>query len=164
MRKYYAAVFLVLGLAGFVWYAWSQAPEQQSCETNPLLTKTTVSAHGHQLQAEVVTKEVDKIQGLSDRHCLEEGRAMLFVYDLPGDYCFWMKGMHFPIDMLWLDQDKKIVTIHPNVSPDTYDRRKSPEDNSFASFCPERPAQYILETNAGVAKRFGWELGSTLSF
>lgn len=154
MRKYYAAAFVFLSLIGVVWYARARAPEAQVCDTNPALATTAVSGNGSSVQAEVATAGEDQVRGLSGRNCLGEGRAMLFPYDLPGDYCFWMKDMRFSIDMIWLDEEKKIVTVRDKVKPDSYP----------ASFCPERPARYVLEVEAGAAEAYGWGVGTALAF
>ena len=69
---------------------------------------------------------------------------MLFVYNKPGDYRFWMKDTKIPLDMFWINSDKQIVHIEKDVQPSSY-----PE-----SFGSEEPAQYVLETNAGFAKKY----------
>lgn len=125
------------------------------CEINRDLGQTTISAKGRNVTAEVVRDEAEKAKGLSDRKCLGEGKGMLFAYDTTGDFCFWMKDMNFPIDMLWINDDKTIVTVEPRVSPDTYPAK---------TFCPDRPAQYVLELNAGVAEDSGWGVGTKLKF
>ena len=80
---------------------------------------------------------------------------MLFVYgDASTERCFWMKDMNFAIDMIWLDKDRQIVTIQSNVSPDSYPK----------SFCPDKPAQYVLEVNSGFAKQSGWLVGTKFEF
>lgn len=79
---------------------------------------------------------------------------MLFTYELSGDYCYWMKDMKFDIDMIWLDEDKTIVTVKDNVSPDTYPQ----------SFCPDRPASFVIELAAGMAAKYDWQVGTQLSF
>lgn len=62
--------------------------------------------------------------------------------------------MNFAIDMIWLDEDKKIVTTQNSVAPDTYPQ----------SFCPDQPAQYIVEVQAGKSKDSGWQVGTQFEF
>ncbi len=93
--------------------------------------------------------------GLSGRESIADDRGMMFVFDqATTSNCFWMKDMQFSIDMIWLDSDKKVVTIRDNVSPDTY-----PE-----SFCPVSDAKYGLEIGAGQAMELEIREGSQLSF
>lgn len=143
-------MLILAGSAG----SWRWLAGRQQCDEQPVLKTVQVSGNGHVIRAEHAKEETDKVRGLSGKACLLDGDGMLFSYALPGDYCFWMKDMRFPIDMIWLDDDRKIITVRADVSPDTYPQ----------SFCPERPAKYILETQAGVASRYGWRDGVILSF
>ncbi len=109
---------------------------------------------GRQFKAEVVHSEATQKQGLSDRTHLPLQNAMLFVFDKAAERCFWMKDMHFSIDIIWLNDEKQIVNIEPDVSPATY-----PE-----SFCPGSPARYVLEINAGLSQRLGLKVGQQVQF
>ncbi len=62
--------------------------------------------------------------------------------------------MHFSVDMIWLDANKKVVHIAPDVSPNTFPHQ----------FCPGVKAQYEIELNGGVATRTGIRGGQTLNF
>ncbi|MBI2482501.1 MAG: DUF192 domain-containing protein [Candidatus Vogelbacteria bacterium] len=76
--------------------------------------------------------------GLSGRESLAQDTGMLFIFDKPGRYGFWMKEMRFAIDIIWLDSEWRIVGIHYNINPSTYP----------TVFYPTEPAQYVLEVNA----------------
>lgn len=104
------------------------------------------------LKLEKVTTEAGRIQGLSDRLSMPQNRGMLFVFDESGQQCMWMKDMHFGLDMLWLNENKEIVKIAENATPDTYPN----------SFCSEIPAKYVLELNSGLAQKSGLKLGQKL--
>ena len=93
-------------------------------------------------------------RGLSYRQSLAPQTGMLFVFDTPGMYYFWMKDMNFPIDIIWLDQNKKVVHIEHSLSPSTY-----PD-----SFGPDTPTQYVIEIPAGEAKDVGLSKGGVVSF
>lgn len=116
--------------------------------------RPTTSFGSVNLQLEKVATEDAIIKGLSGRQSLGQNQGMLFVFDKPEVQCFWMKDMNFPLDILWLDADQKVVTIKANVSPDTF-----PD-----SFCPTQPAQYVLEVNAGLANSAGVTEGTQLNF
>ena len=62
--------------------------------------------------------------------------------------------MHYSLDMIWLDANKKIVYMAQNVTPQSF-----PD-----SFCASTPAQYVLELNAGEAKHSGMRVSQQLSF
>lgn len=128
-----------------------EASTDQVCDSNPSLQTVTISGGSGTVVAEIAK---DKVLGLSGRNCLNHGRGMLFAYPTTSDYCFWMKDMKFSIDMIWLDEEKKIVTIHKNATPESYP----------GTFCPTQPAMYILEVPAGYADTVGWQDGTQLQF
>ncbi len=94
-------------------------------------------------------------KGLSGRTAISDKEGMMFVFDEPSESnCFWMKDMNFSIDMIWLDENKEVINLSREVSPDTY-----PE-----SFCPTGPAKYGLEIGSGRAGVLEIEPGETLRF
>ena len=103
---------------------------------------------------EVVETQAEREKGLSGRKALTANSGMLFVFEQQGKHCFWMKDMNFPLDIIWLNSEKQIIHIVPNVKPATY-----PND-----FCPDAPAKYVLELNAGQAQALDLLVGSRLSF
>ena len=80
-----------------------------------------------------------RTQGLSGRQNLPDDTVMLFAFDVPGRLGFWMKDMLFPIDIIFLDENMKVVNYFDNVKPETY-------PNVFYS---ESDSKYVIEMNAG---------------
>ena len=109
----------------------------------------TVNNHSYSLL--LADTEAQREQGLGGRTSLPLDKGMLFRFRSPGSRCFWMRGMHFPLDIIWMDSRHRIIAIAHGVSPATY-----PE-----SFCPQEAAQYVLEINAGQAQRYGIDVGET---
>jgi uncharacterized membrane protein (UPF0127 family) len=103
---------------------------------------------------EVADTQASRELGLGKRASLPHDHGMLFVFAKSAPECFWMKDMHFPLDIIWANVNKQVTYIEPNVSPATY-----PE-----SFCPSKPALYVIELNAGVAANAGMRVGETLDF
>lgn len=103
---------------------------------------------------EIARTSQEKTKGLSDRDSLCESCGMIFVYQNPGYYSFWMKDMNFPIDIIWLNQNKEVVFIKENLSPETY-------PNSYG---PNLKSQYVLEFNAGFAKEHNLKFGDKIEF
>lgn len=77
--------------------------------------------------------------GLGGREALLPDQGMLFVFPESGMHTFWMKDMHFSIDILWIGENGTIVSMLSSVSPETYPK----------VFAPKESARYVLETNAG---------------
>ena len=104
------------------------------------------------LKIEEVSSTEDKQLGLGGRQRIADDYGMLFVFQDSGKHCFWMKDMHFPIDILWLDESKKVIYIAAHVPPESFP----------ASFCPDKDAIYVLEVQAGLAAKSGVDVGSQL--
>lgn len=94
-----------------------------------------------------------RIKGLSGRENLPPRTGMLFVFERPAEQCIWMKDMSFSLDIIWLDEAKKITKIEQNVSPDTYP----------ATFCADE-TKYVIELNSGDAQDLGLSPDQQLEF
>ena len=100
-----------------------------------------------------------RAQGLSGHKPLADNEGMLFIFDKPGMYGFWMKDMLFAIDIIWLAPSEvegisKIVHMEKNISPNTYPK----------VFAPKEYTQYVLEVNAGIAEKNNWAVGDEVKF
>lgn len=102
---------------------------------------------------DIASSKTDQQKGLGGRKSLAQNRGMLFVFDTPGTQCFWMKDMHFAIDIIWLDAAKKMTSVVPSVSPNTYPMQ----------YCGDATTKYVIELNAGEAKRAGLTVGQRVS-
>ena len=102
------------------------------------------------LEVEVADTRASRELGLSGRTQIGDDEGLLFVFDVPGRYGFWMKGMKFPLDVAWINQNGVIVDIERNLTPDTYPK----------AYTNQSDASYVLEINAGLAEKFGLYLGS----
>jgi uncharacterized membrane protein (UPF0127 family) len=114
---------------------------------------------GKSLTVEVMISDADRQRGLMFRESLAQDRGLLFVFESAGHYPFWMKNCKFPIDILWLDENARVVYVAENVPP----CRKDPCPN-YGPSPPARPAVYVLEINAGQSKREKIVRGSKLDF
>lgn len=118
----------------------------------PLGHRITVgSAH---FRVRIADTEAARTRGLSGTAPLKESEGMLFVFPAPTNVSFWMKDMSYPLDMVWIDAQKKVVGIAAATMPDTY-----PE-----TFSPSAPVQYVLEIRGGEASRSGIQVGDPVSF
>ena len=92
-------------------------------------------------------------QGLSDRKSLPDNHIMLFAFNDAQNWGFWMKHMHFPLDMVWLDEDYRVVTAMSDILPSSYPQ----------VFYPTKPAKYVIEANIGFVKKFTITAGTQLT-
>ncbi len=91
-------------------------------------------------------------RGLSGRSKMNDGLGMIFMYTNEEQRCFWMKDMNFAIDIIWASPDKRVTHVEYGLDPNTYPKQ----------YCAT--AQYVIELNAGQAKRNGFKTGSQLNF
>lgn len=103
----------------------------------------TLKISGQTIYLEKADTPEARQKGLSGRKTLAKNRGMLFIFDKPDTYCMWMKDTQIDLDILWLDENKVVTKIHKNVQPSTYPN----------SFCPEKPAKYVVELRAGMVQK-----------
>lgn len=113
-----------------------------------------VEVNNTRIPVEIVETPEAQAQGLSGRESLPRNSGMLFILSEPRTPSFWMKDMRFAIDIIWISEEKKIVGIERNVSPDTYPQ----------TFSPAVPARYVLEVNGGLATQHSIKQGDSVAF
>jgi len=112
---------------------------------------------GHRISLEIADDETEQRKGLSARDSLPKDKGMLFKFKKADTHTFWMKDMRFPIDIIFINNDK-IVTIHHNV-PAFMDTNKTP---NLTIYAPKSPADKVIEINAGLAKEYEIKEGDTI--
>lgn len=118
--------------------------------------KSTVTIDGHTFYVRIVKTEKDKEIGLSNTSSLPKNQGMLFVFDKPDYYAFWMRNMKFPIDIIYI-ANKKIVTIFPNAPA------LKNANETLSIYKPHQAADIVLEINAGLASQYHFSVGDTVS-
>ena len=106
------------------------------------------------LHVQIANTPALREQGLSGHAPLKPDQGMLFIFPKSGTYGFWMKDMLFPLDMVWIRSDKTVASVTENISPDTYP----------SIFFPPGDIQFVLELNAGAAKKSGIATSTKLVF
>lgn len=101
---------------------------------------------------EVANSDASRQLGLGNRTQLPADSGMLFTGTPTQQQCYWMKDMHFALDIIWLDASKKVTHIEQNLSPSSYPQ----------TYCS--PAKDIIELNAGTIARAHIKLGQTLRY
>ncbi|MHB8831356.1 MAG: DUF192 domain-containing protein [Patescibacteria group bacterium] len=122
----------------------------------PIRGAMKVDINGTQISVMVADTEVAHKQGLSGYERIKDDQGMLFLFDQPYKYMFWMKDMKFPLDIIFI-RDGRIVDMASDLPAPK-------EGESPATFTPNEMADRVLEVNAGTAKKFGWSLGTEVKF
>lgn len=113
-------------------------------------TENFVVINDQKIYVEMADTPAKRVQGLSNRKSLPQNHGMLFVFDDYNITNFWMKDMHFPIDIIWI-KDDLIIGIQKNIplQPLKY-------------YTPSKPINYVLEVNAGYADRHNIKIGDRI--
>jgi uncharacterized membrane protein (UPF0127 family) len=94
-------------------------------------------------------------KGLSGVENLGVSGGLLMVFQGDDDWGIWMKDMKIPLDIIWLNNEKKVIHIVTDASPDL---------GTSKIFTPDDPARYVLEVQAGSVKKSAIKIGDTASF
>lgn len=153
MNKIKDVFFLILGIAIVIWsfYMFLQKPAPAHYQSQP--TVSTIKVGDESIRIEIADTDAERAQGLSGRAMLEESHGLLFVFENPGMYGFWMKDMLFPIDIIFLDVNLKVINVYEGVEPSTFP----------TLFYPLVHTKYVLEINSGEASRVGIDTGVQVS-
>ena len=111
---------------------------------------------GTTIQAELALTPEQRARGLMFRDRLDPDRGMLFVFPEASFHDFWMKNCRFPIDIIWLSPEKKIVHIERAVPPC--------EKDPCPTYGSLRKAQYVLEVVADLSHQEELRLGDSIEF
>ncbi len=107
------------------------------------------------IKLEVAKTSREQQIGLSEHTSLADDRGMIFLYDKPDYYSFWMRNMKFPIDIIFLNGET-IVTVHKNVQP------PKSETDGLPLYTSDEPANRVLELKAGKADEFDLKKGDKI--
>ena len=139
------ALLLILISLFFVYYNF-QSQESVGGKMLSLKVNNTY------INVEIADTAEERARGLSGRSSISEGDGMLFIFDKPAFHSFWMKEMNFPIDIIWIGEDYKIVDITKSVFPDSFPQ----------TFQSQAPVKYVLEVSAGLSDRRNIKVGDNV--
>ena len=115
-----------------------------------------ISTSGKELsvQAELAITSRDHELGLMYRDDLCENCAMFFVFDSNVTNGFWMKNCLIPLDVIFIDQDGRVVDIKEDFEPC--------EQDPCPIYVPQEPYRYVLEVNSGWCRKNDVDLEAVL--
>ena len=118
-----------------------------------------VTIEGVTVDATVARTSNEQQLGLGYRDGLEDGTGMLFIYADPSPRSFWMKGMRFCLDIIWIEGDE-VVGAAESVCPES----AGTPDSDLPSYVSPEPVRYVLEVPAGWMEANGIEAGAQVTF
>ena len=116
-----------------------------------------VELAGQRYSVEIAANDAERARGLMFRDTLPAGHGMLFIHERQEPQAYWMKNTRIPLDILYFDNTRKLVSQQRDVPP-----------CSLGDACPpypsDAPARFVLELNAGEAARLQLDEGAELHF
>jgi len=109
---------------------------------------------GHTFRLEIARTPAEKARGYMYRDKVGRKEGMLFLFPDSDFHPFWMKNCKIPLDIIWLDQELRVVYVEPMAPPCRAD--------PCPGYMPMRKAQYVLEVRAGISDRAGLRLGDPI--
>jgi uncharacterized protein len=115
------------------------------------LAAIRLNAGMHIIQAEVAQTPGQRQIGLMNRPAMGANEGMLFVFEQPGQQCFWMKNTLLPLSIAFLRDDGTVVNIE-DMKPQSLD-----------SHCSAKEVRYALEMNVGWFAKRGIKTGARIT-
>ena len=105
------------------------------------------------IDLEIADTDFDRQLGLMKRKSMEENQGMLFIFPDEEMKSFWMRNTFISLDMIFVNRQREIVTIHKNT--------RVLSDQSYPS---SKPAIYVVEVVAGFTNKFNIKEGDKISW
>jgi uncharacterized membrane protein (UPF0127 family) len=122
---------------------------------------------GTRVSVEVADTDDERARGLMFRDRLPQNEGMVFIFETPGFYPFWMQNCLIALDLIWLDPAARVVSVAESVPPCRFADCPPP---CASPQCPTYPpaagtsALYVVEVAAGFAKQHKVKVGDQLTF
>jgi uncharacterized protein len=111
---------------------------------------------GEQVYLEVADSAEERMMGLFFLDALPEDRGMIFIFDKGEPVRLWTRGYHFPVDILWLDEEFELVSIEEEVP--------LCEKDPCPNYTPgDERAQYAIKISSGQTRERGLKIGDRLN-
>lgn len=120
-----------------------------------MATAYVIFGDGTRVCAEVADTDAARSRGLMFRGVSGDETGMLFVFDRADRYGFWMKDVPTPLDIIWLDSRRRVLSIVDSAPP--CDRQPCP------TYHPAADAVFVLEVSGGFARRHAVTIGDTVT-
>jgi uncharacterized membrane protein (UPF0127 family) len=130
-----------------------QKENQYEANTIPLTLP-----NGQVIRVEVMIRDEDMAKGMMFRDEMKAGHGMLFFHPRVANTTYWMYQVRIPLDIIWLDANRKVVEMVENAPP----------CKTIASKCPNYGGKelslYGLELAGGTARKYGLRVGESVVF
>jgi uncharacterized membrane protein (UPF0127 family) len=150
-RKAFLLILIVTAVVGIILVAAQFALSYYDARANAVKTEFK----GGTAYLKLANTPEARVQGLSGVKKMPRDSGLLMDFQADSKWGIWMKDMYIPLDILWLDKDKKVIYII---------REAHPELGTTKTFEPKDPARYVIELNSGAASRYMVTVGDVIQF
>lgn len=159
MKKFLIQVILILTVIGVALYLYTSG----STFTNlPFMPASPIfkqlQINNAILKVEIADTQARRSKGLGGRQSIASDEGMLFIFPKADKYPFWMKGLSFPLDFVWIRGDK-VIEILPNILPPA----SGQQDASLPIYQSSEPVDKVLEVLGGTTERLNIKTGDTVN-
>lgn len=154
---------MLIGLLAFFFYRNYRNPAELPSAGDTVATGLNPAIQGNltfhsgenarTIDIEIARSAYEHSKGLMDRTSLPHNHGMLFIFEDMQPRSFWMRNTRISLDIIYVDDQKKVVSIQKNATP-----------MSEESLPSTGPAQYVVEVNAGFTDLYDIKPGDSLSF
>lgn len=148
-RRLALALALLAIVAGLM-INFRQSAELKTVSIEDDVIKKEIKINKCSFEVEIADNERSRAQGLSNREKICDKCGMLFLFSQKDTYGFWMRAMHFPLDIVWISEDQ-IMEVTEQIPADSWD-----------TFFPKEAVNRVLELNAGDVERCKIKVGDKL--
>lgn len=160
MKKFTIQIVLLLLVTGIAIYYFGPigGSTKRDIPFLPSPTKTSnVVINDVTIKAEIADTDSKRSMGLSGREKLGENEGMLFIFAKSDKHAFWMKGLSFPLDFIWI-KDNTIVDILEDIPAP----KSGQVDTELSIYSAKVAIDKVLELNGGSVKKFNIKIGDTI--
>lgn len=129
MYKYIAIISIVF--LGIFFFAYESNNKSSTCKNGHGILKI----EDREFDVSISDTDLKREKGLSLLSGLKINEGMLFIFQKIETPSFWMKEMLFPLHIIWIDENMKIIGVENNILPESYPK----------TFSPTVPIKYVLE-------------------
>ena len=143
MKYYLTIILIILGFNSFPLFP-----------TN--INFIDVCVKGICFSSRVMDNPITRAKGLMNETFLPANEGMLFVFPMNVTPEFWTKKMHYPIDIMFINDDDIVVYLVKNAPPCKTDECQI--------FKPTTPVSRVLEINGGLSDKYGIHVGDSVEY
>jgi uncharacterized membrane protein (UPF0127 family) len=156
--KFQTIIFILLFFALisliFLFYLLAFRPRSDFCQN----ACRQLSINQTKLWVKIADSDQKRTQGLSGIPSLKNNEGLLFILPYKQMPIFWMKGMLFDLDFIWIAEGKVVDLTENVLAPSTNNK------NQIARVQPKVPVDMVLEVNKGFVKNNQVKIGDSFSF